>query len=86
MAVSVMAQHMCTAFSLGRAPTQVSGWFNPSFLIALWVRGRLSAGDFFALFAAELVGYFIGRLPGFGVAMHAMLARSHACMHACMSA
>lgn len=41
-------------------PLQVSGWFNPSFLIALWVRGQLSAGDFFALFAADLAGYFLG--------------------------
>ncbi|KAL4429856.1 hypothetical protein ABPG77_010973 [Micractinium sp. CCAP 211/92] len=42
---------------------QVSAFFNPSILLAQAVRGRVGgAGPFFALLAAELVGWFAGAL------------------------
>lgn len=41
-------------------PLQVSAFFNPGILMAETVRGRVAAGDFWALLAAELVGYFAG--------------------------
>ena len=42
-------------------PVQVSAFFNPGILLAQAVRGNVGgAGDFFALLAAELVGYFAG--------------------------
>jgi len=39
---------------------QVSAFFNPGILLAQAVRGKVEAGDFFALLAAELAGYFAG--------------------------
>lgn len=33
---------------------------NPAYCLALWLIGELSAGDFFALSAAELGGAMIG--------------------------
>ena len=42
-------------------PAQVSAFFNPGILLAQAVRGNVGgAVDFFALLAAELVGYFVG--------------------------
>jgi hypothetical protein len=39
----------------------VSAFFNPGILLAQAVRGNVGgAGDFFALLAAELVGYSVG--------------------------
>lgn len=37
-----------------------SAFFNPGILMAVTVRGGVPAGDFFALLAAEVVGYFAG--------------------------
>lgn len=44
----------------GTAPHQVSCDFNPAVLLAEAVRGKVSAGDFWALFAAQLLGHFSG--------------------------
>ncbi|KAI7837031.1 hypothetical protein COHA_009108 [Chlorella ohadii] len=39
---------------------RTSAFFNPGILMAVTVRGGVPAGDFFALLAAEIVGYFAG--------------------------
>lgn len=41
---------------------QVSCYFNPAVLLADAVRGKIAAGDFWALLAAELLGHFSGGL------------------------
>ncbi|PRW60336.1 glycerol transporter [Chlorella sorokiniana] len=39
---------------------RTSAFFNPGILMAVTVRGGVPAGDFFALLAAEILGYFAG--------------------------
>lgn len=43
---------------------RVSCYFNPAVLLADTVRGKLGAGEFWALFAAELLGHFTGEEAG----------------------
>ncbi len=50
---------LCADCSAPNACLQ-SAFFNPGILMAVTVRGGMPAGDFFALLAAEIVGYFAG--------------------------
>lgn len=54
-----------------------SAYFNPGILMAVTVRGNVPAGDFFALLAAEIVGYFAGGWVGRSfVALFRSMART----------
>ena len=52
--------------SEGQASVQhISAHMSPAYCLGLWLLGDLSAADFFALSAAEVIGAVIGMLHTF---------------------